>query len=103
MMTTTKTFDIQLGQFKASYRGYQTTAPEDYDGFGTITLHRNSPELRWVLVRVEHENWQIPRYRSGLYSVIPFDSDNPDAPSLGEVEQWITDRLYQRMTENKDQ
>jgi hypothetical protein len=44
----------------------QTTAPIAYDGFGTISVFETS-NVRVVLIREEHFNWQNGRYNSGLY------------------------------------
>src|SRR6516162_8783438 len=68
------TFKLQLGTMEAEYRLYQTNAPIEADGFGTFTVTGSAPGadyphgLRFVLVRVEHETWQIARYASGLWS-----------------------------------
>ena len=91
MTTTTQTFDLQLGTFKASYRLYETTAPVDYDGCGTITVTGGgAKEPRWVLVRTEHEEWQTMRYRSGMYGVAAMDLDD-------NLASWITHGLYKRL------
>lgn len=91
------TFTIQLGDFKCQYRAYETTAPQDYDGFGTISIH-NVPDghLRWVLIRTEHETWQVLRYRSGMYSAKRMDNDQ-----LQETAPWITDHLHRRITQQQ--
>lgn len=48
-----------------------TTAPEDYDSFGTETVSHGGPwrgkELREVLIDPHHENYQRDRYGSGLH------------------------------------
>jgi hypothetical protein len=53
----------------------ETTAPVDYDGFGTFTIHAHSPQ-RWVLIEQEHVTWQTQRYASGLYPHKIFDEDH---------------------------
>src|SRR5579872_4998389 len=52
-----------------TFEVYETTAPEDYDGFGTITLRpAKAPRgPRIVGVLPEHREWQLNRYGSGLY------------------------------------
>jgi|SRR6516225_3166110 len=95
MTTTTQTFDVQLGTFKASYRLWKTTAPVDADGFGTFTLESYEPVkgeaiLRFVLVRTEHEDWQLSRYASGLWGREPEEIDD-------NLAGWITDMLYKRL------
>ncbi len=53
-----------------------TTAPEAYDGFGTLTLEMldtvtryagSERQYRKIAVRPEHAEWQQQRYSSGLY------------------------------------
>jgi hypothetical protein len=89
MTTTTQTFDVQLGTFTASYRLYETNAPVDYDGFGTITV-ADGGTLRFVLVRTEHEEWQTMRYRSGMFSAVLTDLDDSEA-------RYVTETLYKRL------
>ena len=47
-----------------------TSAPEDYDGFGTFTICEFDG-TRTVLIRDEHLLWQTARYFSGLKSATP--------------------------------
>lgn len=62
----------------------ETNAPEKYDGFGTFTIKRAGQDLRGdlrvVLVRDQHLEWQRARYASGL-----FDSGRSTALSVAEV------------------
>lgn len=49
-----------------------TTAPKNYDGFGTITLEtfeKTEQHIghRMVAIQPEHIEWQTCRYGSGLY------------------------------------
>ena len=49
-----------------------TTAPADYDGFGTITddiagHDKHGKQVRRVTVDPAYLNWQVMRYTSGLY------------------------------------
>lgn len=60
---------------ESDYEIVLTTAPKDYDGFGTIELsprvgldHCDRP-LRRVAIRPEHWEWQTLRYGSGLHAV----------------------------------
>lgn len=52
-----------------------TTAPVDYDGFGTTTVEelafrsRRGDRYRVVVVQEPHHGWQTMRYRSGMHSV----------------------------------
>lgn len=93
--TTTHTFDIRLGEFTASYHLYEATAPREYDGFGTISLHDHvsAGDPRWVLIRTEHENWQVSRYASGMYTPRKMDA----AEFMGVHDTWITEQLYKRL------
>ena len=53
-----------------------TTAPVDYDGFGTVTLKspagctERGREVRLVLTPPEHVNWQRARYQSGMHMAV---------------------------------
>jgi hypothetical protein len=54
----------------------ETDAPKDYDGFGTFAICEvpqadGRRPLRTVMIREEHEGWQVARYRSGMNVVAP--------------------------------
>jgi hypothetical protein len=93
MATTLK---VQIGKFEAEYRLYKTTAPREADGFGTIHVTGWAPGadcpygLRFVLVRLEHETWQVARYASGLWERELEEMDD-------NLAGWVTDQLYKRM------
>jgi hypothetical protein len=78
------------------YYAVQTSAPIDYDGFGTIELscwehdgvQGNNKRTRVVLVRGEHLNWQTARYSSGNHY-----SGIPDYCDMDDVEQELWKRL----------
>jgi hypothetical protein len=57
-----------------------TTAPESYDGFGTLSLGVEAGE-RLVAIRTEYLNWQASRYGSGLHRFRPATP----APVSGEL------------------
>jgi hypothetical protein len=89
------TFKIQLGAFYAQYKLYKTLAPVEADGFGTMHLtgptKPTADDPRWVLVRAEHEDWQITRYHSGMWA--------PELEPLdGSLVRWIQETLYERLT-----
>lgn len=44
----------------------RTTAPVNYDGFGTRTVSRDGA-VRVVAIQPDHVVWQISRYASGLH------------------------------------
>ena len=51
---------------------HYTSAPENYDGFGTKTIRilgkdRKGDTIRQVEIKNEHFMWQDTRYVSGLY------------------------------------
>ena len=65
------------------YTFFETSAPVDYDGFGTITVAELKPEegllnqwgsrkkvCRLVAVRKDAVNWQTMRYASGCYGAV---------------------------------
>ena len=64
-----------------------TTAPEAYDGFGTVTLARTAYQdaagnrYRRVAMVPEHTAWQIARYRSGMFAAL----------TPADLEEWIAD------------
>jgi hypothetical protein len=57
----------------------QTTAPVEYDGFGTFTIYEwnsgptKADNFRIVLIREEHAQWQLARYSSGLHTACDAD------------------------------
>jgi hypothetical protein len=61
----------------------RTTAPAQYDGFGTVTLgHADAvtvwppmPAHRLVLILPEHYEWQARRYISGMFAIGPVNFD----------------------------
>ena len=63
------------------YYAVCTSAPVDYDGFGTITLlpdyyfSDTGKECRLVLIEKDHLQWQTMRYRSGVHRVEAADDD----------------------------
>ena len=60
--------------------GY-TTAPESFDGFGTLSVSVEGGE-RLVAIRKEHLNWQAARYASGIHRFRPAEpaAENVGAP-----------------------
>lgn len=60
-----------------------TTAPDAYDGFGTVTLetlplknqHSDNP-YRKVEIQDEALDWQTSRYASGMYPLRPSPSES---------------------------
>ena len=90
--------DVKIGTFERSYVMAQTTAPKEYDGFGTLEIYTSAPAAgengrdpdRYVLCDVDHVVWQEGRYRSGLYTFEIPDED---------ISSWAQDNLFKRMTD----
>ncbi len=57
---------VTIGHITKTYVLVETTAPIEYDGFGTFTINALGPK-RWVLIEQEHFTWQTMRYGSGLH------------------------------------
>lgn len=57
---------IKIGNIEKNYIVYKTTAPINYDGFGTFVV-LNYWEDRYVLIEDVHEEWQTMRYASGSH------------------------------------
>jgi|SRR5215469_10888982 len=74
------------------FHARQTTAPKNYDGFGTIELATWSGEgkevNRLVLIRDEHFEWQTMRYASGNHTPIL-----PEYFDLKSVEEALWKRI----------
>lgn len=53
------------------YKIRYTTAPKDYDGFGTIDCgviaKDGEKDVRWVRIDQDHLAWQEARYASGMH------------------------------------
>jgi hypothetical protein len=68
-----------------------TDAPLEYDGFGSVSepsdLAYRGRRLRQVAIYPEHYDWQMTRYRSGLYVALTED----------EAGRWETDELLERV------
>jgi len=60
-----------------TYHLRQTRAPRDYDGFGTLTVSVFD-DMRWVLIKEEHLQWQSVRYSSGMFAAIEPDEHMRD-------------------------
>lgn len=97
------TIKLTIGTFEVMYVAKRTTAPRNYDGFGTLEIYSSlgfnhgsaveDKELtRLVLVDTEHEKWQTGRYFSGLYSC-------EDAEGL---EDYVQRNLLARVRKNDD-
>jgi hypothetical protein len=76
-MVTPSRITVGFHNDTRTYDLYRTTAPENYDGFGTVTLTHVDDDERIVLIEVPHVEWQTIRYRSGLFRVEPEDAFDP--------------------------
>jgi hypothetical protein len=66
--------DNDGSDYGGKFVAMDTIAHADYDGFGTFTVHEyNDGErtIRTVLIREEHQQWQLARYSSGLKTATP--------------------------------
>jgi hypothetical protein len=84
---------IQIGtSMDAIYIPICTSAPESYDGFGTLTIvHEtdlNDKPIRYCIVRQEHFEWQTMRWHSGGHRIWQED----DLPL-----RWIEEQLVERL------
>jgi len=66
---------VTIGSITKTYVLVETTAPKDYDGFGTFTINAIGPK-RWVLIEQEHFTWQTQRYGSGLHGHTVHDGEH---------------------------
>jgi hypothetical protein len=67
-MTDNK-INVTIGEHSELFHVRCTSAPKDYDGFGTITLADYGSDLgRVVMIRDEHLQWQSLRYNSGNHA-----------------------------------
>ena len=83
---TTQTIKIAIGDGEITFHAIDTTAPKDYDGFGTFTL-ADYGDSRTVLVGHDHFDWQITRYTSGCHKA------DASAFDMQDIEQTLWDRL----------
>jgi hypothetical protein len=78
---------LKIGRLERTYQLYETNAPENYDGFGTMGIYSGG-ENRFVLIDVKHLEWQVQRYRSGI-----FKADKSDIP-IEWAEQILIDKIF---------
>jgi hypothetical protein len=83
------TIAIGSGTEPVTYHVMDTTAPVDYDGFGTFTI-TEFEDVRTVLIRDEHYQWQTGRYGSGMKTCQPTIHD------IGAIQQALWKRLLGR-------
>ena len=77
---------VKIGTIEKNYFLRLTSAPRNYDGFGTIEIESNEDE-RIILIDSINIDWQEGRYTSGMY--VCKDEDIP--------EREITQRLWGRL------
>jgi len=85
---------IQIGHVgPTTYQLYETGAPRDYDGFGTLELYVRCGTIeaptRMIAIKEEHRAWQISRNASGLYGTKPLRGE--------EYARYATNRLLTRL------
>jgi len=82
---------VKIGTFERTYTLVRTTAPKEYDGFGTLEVYESgNKEERYVLIDVNHKEWQEGRYGSSLYVFKDVEND---------LKQYVQLELYKRLTE----
>lgn len=77
---------LVIGNVEKTYKAFETTAPESYDGFGTLSL-LGDERLRIVLIEERHLDWQLGKYGSGLFQT--------EASDLSE--KYFEELIYQRI------
>ena len=85
------TIKVQIGTFERTYTVLNTDSPIAYDGFGTLEIYSatiDGKPHRYVLVDVEHLEWQKGRYGSGLHSAEDIAED---------LSEYVVDKLYKRL------
>lgn len=80
--------EVKIGRYEMTYLVYKTQAPEEYDGFGTLEIAK-SGEMRYVVIKQQHEDWQIKRYASGR-----FGAQKIEEPTLVKM---VEDKLLNRI------
>jgi hypothetical protein len=87
---------VKIGsKLDVTYLVAHTTAPENYDAFGSFTLvdgidvPPRAASGRIVLIQERHFKWHVQRYASGLYHTIPGD------PELqAEYERRVVEKFF---------
>lgn len=74
LTTIPSAITIAIGSHSVTYLLFKTTAPQRYDGFGTMTVYDNGTGTRYVLIDAKHLEWQKGRNGSGLHVTDPCDS-----------------------------
>jgi hypothetical protein len=83
---------VTINDNTVEYHCYETSAPEDYDGFGTIHLCNIDASCRYVLIRGEYLDWQVMRYESGMAT----------AKAIPDFESNVEDELWLRLGKHSD-
>lgn len=84
---------VRIGNAVRHYTLFETTAPVNYDGFGTFGVYGDdSTTSRFALVDQDHATWQLARWSSGLC---------PGWPALAFSKQDLTDLLWGRIIPGK--
>lgn len=89
-------FKININGNERIYLIYVTSAPEEYDGFGTITV-KKSPlgKKRYILIHEKHLDWQINRYLSGRHLAEECDLDN--------IERFIAEHIWNKILKGESE
>jgi hypothetical protein len=81
---------ISINSYTVTYALRETSAPRNYDGFGTITLV-DTGDRRIVGIHVEHLDWQTTRYGSGLFGTREVTLDEESACETVFVDRVTSD------------
>jgi len=87
---------VTIGPANIRYVLGVTSAPPEYDAFGTLTLYdagEGRDRRRYVLIHDRHEDWHRMRYSSGLFGYEP--SDDLDERTIS---QQLYDAIYERFS-----
>jgi hypothetical protein len=87
---------VKIGDTEVQYHVVLTTAPKNYDGFGSFTLDESIGEARnykrFVLVNDRHLTWQVGRYASGMYR-----ADVQEEKAINAMRRHIETQLWRKL------
>ena len=80
---------IKIGAISRQYEVFATTAPRQYDGFGTLTLLEDCSQR---VVLISQKDWQINRYASGMHSCQPIENSDYDFADIDRISQSLWEK-----------
>ena len=91
-----ETIRVLIGTFDRTYGLYETSAPRNYDGMGTLEIVEGSTDqgkpMRYVLIDETQLAWQEGRNSSGLHF-----TRAADVPI-----SYVQDKLLRRLTGERE-